>query len=400
MTPKSLHERIFTLANLTETDDPVVSCYLNLESGYRPALNERVCFLKKGIARQRLQSFWEAVGQVEYFMLRNLFPESKSIAVFSRGGEQSFFVSLQFGIPFPTRVSAGYAPDIFSLVALNDLFRNFLVLFAAEGEIRLLEINADSVKNRSEIHVHKILERHAQRHERRTKSQNLTGPIELLAEAAARGGYQHWILAGDARITSKIAGAIPNLFVPKLVSTIRASNNDRNPVIAMAALAAFEEFETQSRMQAQARLEQEIKNRASVVSGTASSVKALRTERASALLMSNDYDPGRGWTCRVCRELAVALRKPTACPRCGASRLHELSIREEMVRMAVRNGCPVRILEAGEGIAAIGNVGCLLRHTSTRPCANSARGTGPDWRRQTGAPDKPLHGQPARYGDR
>jgi len=50
---KELQKHIRTLATLPEAGAPVISCYLDLEtseSGYRPALDQRVRLLRKSLS--------------------------------------------------------------------------------------------------------------------------------------------------------------------------------------------------------------------------------------------------------------------------------------------------------------------------------------------------------------
>jgi len=117
--PTELHRHISTLANLEEAAEPVVSCYLDLETGYRETLNERVRSLESNLDRHLRVSFWEALGRIEVFVGTGIRPESRGAAVFSRGGERAFFLPLQFRVALPTRVTVSAVPHIYHLIELR-----------------------------------------------------------------------------------------------------------------------------------------------------------------------------------------------------------------------------------------------------------------------------------------
>ena len=119
MQPTELQRHILTLANLEEAAEPVVSCYLDLGTGFREVLNQRVRSLKDRLDRRLRVPFWEALGRIEVFIGTGIRPESLGAAVFSRGGERAFFLPLQFRVALATRVSVSARPHIYSLVELR-----------------------------------------------------------------------------------------------------------------------------------------------------------------------------------------------------------------------------------------------------------------------------------------
>lgn len=116
---EDLQRHVLNLANLEEAAEPVVSCYLDLGSAYRENLNEKVRSLKNELERRLRLPFWEALGRIEVFVGTGICPESRGAALFSRGGERSFFVPLQFTAPLPTQVIVSAKPHIYPLVELK-----------------------------------------------------------------------------------------------------------------------------------------------------------------------------------------------------------------------------------------------------------------------------------------
>jgi len=109
------------------------------------------------------------------------------------------------------------------------------------------------------------------------------------------------------------------------------------------------------------------------VAGTLSSFRVLKLGRGSLLVISRSYAPDPGWSCCGCGELTISFREPPACSACGYRSLRELNVKEEMVRIAERQRCPIRIVEHCERMKAIGGVGCMVSRPiveqSGRPAA-------------------------------
>ena len=255
-----LQQQVMTLANLKEAEEPVVSCYLDLRSRYRESLNDRVRAVKNQLDRRMRLPFWEALGRIEVFVGTGIRPESRGAAIFSRGGEHSFFLPLQFEVPLSTWVTVSARPHIYHLVELwHD-------------------------------HSHR---------------------------------------------TSRPSGI---------------------------ESARFEEEESLALL---ATLHKEMSASGLAVGGTLASLKALKEGRVSVLLLSRSYAPDPGWLCCGCEGLLIAFPMPPGCSSCGGRMLRELDLKEELVRIAVQNSCPIRIVEHSDGMKAIGGIGCLLSHQVT-----------------------------------
>ncbi len=140
--PTELQRHILTLANLEEAAEPVVSCYLDLRTGYREALNERVRSLKNGLDRRLRVPFWEALGRIEVFVGTGIRPESTGAALFSRGGDSAFFLPLQFGVVLPTRVAVSARPHIYHLVELRHNCSSRMVRSSGTETCRVDEIES------------------------------------------------------------------------------------------------------------------------------------------------------------------------------------------------------------------------------------------------------------------
>ncbi len=63
-----LQKRIQQLAFLEESDEPVVSCYINPGTQYRKVLTDQVQSAKRTVAPEMFPAFYEALGRIEVFL--------------------------------------------------------------------------------------------------------------------------------------------------------------------------------------------------------------------------------------------------------------------------------------------------------------------------------------------
>src|ERR1035437_1442734 len=99
MDVKTLQQHLIALATLNETGAPVVSCYLNLERGplaYRGALDERVELLRRSLPEPRRSQVAAALEPIEAWLRARPANGTQGLALFSRAGDQPFFLPLAF----------------------------------------------------------------------------------------------------------------------------------------------------------------------------------------------------------------------------------------------------------------------------------------------------------------
>ena len=372
MEMKNLRKHIRALVTLGETEAPVISCYLNLESGvsgYRKALDERIGLLRKSLDRDTRRYFEEALSRIETFIATKLLPDAKGAAIFSRGGDQPFFRSLQFRVPLPNWFGVDSAPNIYHLVELKDTYPRFVILFSTRERACIMEVNLGDVTEIWEEHpeLHEQTNRvwtreHYQHHRKELEKQFITDKINILGRLISARGYTHLILAGDQRMTSRVRNVLPKHLASKLVDIVVASERDRLTDVVSAALVSFVErikLESQTVVE---RLHRQINTHGLAVIGTVATLNALKWGQADMLVLDKSYDPGQGWMCEACKAISLNRALHNICPECGSEELRDLNVKEEMVRMAERSGCRVEIVDHNDVLMRFGGVGCLLRY--------------------------------------
>ena len=145
---EKLNMHIRNLAVLGETDNPMISCYINNEAGrvsYRDAIDARIREIRKALSSDQRLGFEQALGRIETFLAADVKPEAKGVAVFSRGGESPFFQALQFRLRLPNLMSVDSVPHIYELVVLKDTYHRYVILISTESHARIVEVSVGNV---------------------------------------------------------------------------------------------------------------------------------------------------------------------------------------------------------------------------------------------------------------
>ncbi len=176
------------------------------------------------------------------------------------------------------------------------------------------------------------------------------------AAVFARGGDRVFFLPlqfGEVLPTRVTVEARPHIY--QLVALRHDNMNPSRP--AGMQVSRADEKENLALLES---LSREMSASGLAVGGTVASFKALKDRRASALLLSELYAPDPGWVCRACGDVRMASQMPRECASCSGKVLRELNLKEELVRIAVQQNLPIRILEHSDGLKSLGGIGCLL----------------------------------------
>jgi len=369
---KELQRHILTLATLPQTGDPVISCYLNRETGQpngRHMLEERVRLLRGSLLPKWRWEFEEGLNRIDAYLRQGVPERVVGLAMFARAGQQPFFLPLQFHVPLPNWFAVDTAPNIYHLVEVKDTYHRYAVLFCTETGVRILGLNVGTVIDDIWKHFPEPRDR-ASRNWTREQYQNdrqqqnnlfISELIGVLSQFMFAGRYGHLILAGHPRVTSRIRKALPKHVAAKLVDVVPASEYDRPSDVVTATLVSFAEQEERESQVAVERLQREIDTHGRAVAGTAATFEALKWGQVSMLVLAKAYDPGNGWMCGACGAAGVEPSSLNICLECLSTELRELNVKEEMVRMAERTGSRVEVVNHSDSLMRLGGIGCLLR---------------------------------------
>ncbi|MCP4709936.1 MAG: hypothetical protein GY869_15035 [Planctomycetes bacterium] len=368
-----LENLIQTLATLPETETPVISCYLLLENGRLQDNNifeQRIRDIKGSITVLKRFDIDQATDPIMKYLNGNLKPNTKGVAIFSRSGNEPFFLGLQFHVPLPNWIAVNSIPNIYHLMELKDTYHRYVVMLSGKDHARILEINLGSVtKETQERHSgfrqragRKFTKDHYQNHQKERGRKFIKEKIKTLERLISTGDHSHLILAGHPANVALIRKELPRNLSDKLIDIIPASSKTTLTNVVESSIASFiEAEEAESRTIAQ-NLFWQIQTGGLAVAGTGPSYLALQRGQADTLVLAQSYSPGQAWKCVSCELMNPLHDKPESCPACGSTELKDLDVKEDMVRLAEQNGCGVEVVNVSEELIQLGSVGCLLRY--------------------------------------
>lgn len=368
---QNLEDHVRTLVTLNETEDPLLSCYLNLDLGrasYRNDLDLRVRVIREALPKQARRGFEEALGRIEAFLASQVLPETNGVALFSRAGAEPFFLSLQFRLPLPNHLGVDTVPNIYHLVELKDTYHRYVLLISTETHARIVEVDVGNVTRELWIAHPELRERvgrewtkeHYQSHRRDRSAKFVKEKIQVLDRLVSDREHTHLILAGSPKVVDRVRNALPKRLTEKVIDVVRMPGTATAEEAVLATLARYAEHEQEESLNTAALLLDELARGGLAIHGTSESLAALRRAQVDVLVLSSAYEPPDGWACGSCDAADVG-ELPPACPCCGERKVRETNLREQLVRLAEMLGVKIEIVRESDVLFDIGGVGCLLR---------------------------------------
>ncbi len=380
MEMKELKKHVRTLATLPETDAPVISCYLELFNGKiksRDTYKELTRAVMVGLSEQELYNVRKAQESITEYLLNNLLPDAKGIAVFSRAGDDAFFLPLQFRVPLPNWVSLSSTPNIYHLVEMKDTYHRYVVMISTKKSARIVEVNLGEVtaqlwqerKDLRERVGREWTKEHYQKHSKERGLKFIKEKIKILEQIILAGGHTHLILAGHPTMTSRVRNELPRHLLEKLVDVVTINAQAKSVNAVEATIASFVEAEEIESQLVAELLSQKIHTGGLAVAGAEGSFKALKQRQVDTLVLLGNYSPGPAWICEICGTATVKKKRPDACAECGSISLKSFDLKEEMVRLAEGQDCLIEVVNDSEALVKLGGIGCLLRYQLQNGCA-------------------------------
>ncbi len=370
---KKLRKHVWTLASLPETDELVVSCYMTIENGRvknSNAYEEYLHPIKRGLLTQEWQSMRAALEPIGAYLANKLLPDSKGVAIFSRAGDEPFFLPLQFQVALPYWIAVDSTPNIYHLVELKDTYHRYVVLITTRESARILEVNVGSVTKdlwtrRPELRKRigrEWTKMHFQKHAKERGRRFIKEKVKILKRLMSEAGHTHLVLAGHPSMTAEVRDNLPKHLLSKLVDLVPLSDKTETSDVVKATIGSFIRAEEEESQYTAELLSQEVHTGGLAVAEAGDCLKALKENRADTLVMLKTYSPGRGWTCTDCGFTGFDNHIPGRCTACKGLVMKEFDLKEEMVRLAEHTGAAVEIVSQSDSLNRLGGVGCLLRY--------------------------------------
>jgi peptide chain release factor subunit 1 len=348
-------ETIAILRRLADWTAPggtgVVSVYCDMRpqaSGERPAAREASVIVKDRLHRIEksllprgpgLDSFRKDRPRIEAALDENRAGVA-GLAIFAcdAGG---LFEVVRSGTEFVNRVSYGRRPALFQLARLVDDFEPAVVAVADTNTLRLFSVRFGGLrevrgKDEDSIHFQKrstggYSEARYQRHIDKHRREFAEEAAAAIADLVQRERATRLVLAGDEVAIPLLREALPRDLTQRLTGDalrihIRANRDDVAAEVA-EVLAVAEE---RSSRKVADELVGEVLEDDLGVAGIDETRDALVAGQADVLVITAAFQPAE--------------------------------VREEFTRRAIQTGARVEVVDAHEGLEALGGVGALLRY--------------------------------------
>ncbi len=338
---ESLRTHIVELVNLPESEEPLISAYLDLlenEDYLRSKLSHWAKTARSTQSSDQRAAFDAALIDVEEAIRGEWPDEVRSAAVFSRRGTNPFLLVVPFSVSLDLHFTATSVPAIFPLVQLKDRFHRFVVVIITEAVSRIFEVTLGSVSEEFLTRRPELSERlgrewgreHFHQKKRENDRRFISDQVTIITTLMAKRGLNHLILAGNSRNVAPLREALPKHIGSRLVGEIRKSpiKGDTSLVLE-EAIDKFIEAESAESRDTVTRLNEQIRVGALAVVGVEQSRDAIIGGYAAELVISEE--------------------------------LHEPD-REDLTRLATARNLDIEVCEGDDLLTLHGGVGCLLRY--------------------------------------
>ena len=344
MNAPTLEDLVTWLAGVEASPSPLISCYVDLTRPREEQIAEiqqRSAVARVGLRGQARYDYDDAMDEVVDYLRRRSVQGKKSLAVYSRWGDEPLFAALELDGALENQVMVDTLPMIYPLIALKDKLNRFVVVITSEAEARILEVAIGEVTEsmlakRPELRKRvgrEWTKEHFQSHKRNRHAQFLKEKVALLEQLMAKKGYNHLIILGSGPNVSRLTSALPKRLQDLVINPKEAVPWNNLSDAVKEAIQLFiqeEERESQSTVK---RLHTGIMSNGLGIAGHDAVLKALLAGQADTLVILDDYP---------------------------------LDQREELVRAAVQANVIIETVGESELLEHYGGAGCLLRY---RPAA-------------------------------
>jgi len=346
---RELQEHIRTLVTLEETEAPVVSVYMNLQTNtveLQEFTRHRLALLKGSLPQEQLSHFQQAMERIGRYVAEELDKSMGGAAIFARNGTSPFFLALQFQVPLPNMIVGGSYANIYPLVELKDTFHRYVVVVMNDRGARIVEVDLGEVTKelwaaqpQLREHIGQMWASRQYQHHRGHQAETVIQEAsKVLDRVMSSGGHTHLILAGD--LAWRLRYALPHHLSETFIDVVDISQRASVHDIAIGSIGTFVEKEDQESLEIVERLVREIRMDGLAVVGAEATLEALQFGVGDILVIAQSFD----LECRV---------------------------KDKLVSLAEQHRCQIETVRQSEALDQLGGVGCLLRYRTRFPINSS-----------------------------
>ena len=261
------------------------------------------------------------------------------------------------------------APSLYGLVEVRDTYHRYVAALATKQWVGVFEVNLGSVTRHISSRLPTLRPRRGNgstkedRDNRRREriSQYFRDQVRAIEQTMIEGGYAHLVLAGRPQAVAHLRSLLPKPLADRIAGVAYDSGARRISDAIAATVRCFVSYEERESQALLARLADEIGAGGLAVAGPGACLEALRAYQGDVLLLARrrNFDPF--WDCSACGRIERDPPRARVCPGCAKAQMRPINAREEMVRLALRSGCRIEVVDNNETLHHLGGAGCLLR---------------------------------------
>jgi hypothetical protein len=338
---EKLERHIRALVEIDPTDSLMISCFVNLEhprANYAIDLETQIQKLRRQLSGDQLEELEAGFATIKAFLKEVQAPKTRGAAIYLRGGETPFYLTMEFEVPLETELFLDELPHIYPLIALKDTYHRFVTVITTERGARIFETTLGAVTEEILTERKELRKRigrewtreHYQNHKREREQQLVREKIQVIDELMRRRGHNHLVIAGSPAMVGRMTAALPPRLKEKLISTVNSNPNSGVNPILLEAVQLFVEAENAESHDRVRKLRRELMSTGLAVAGFEESKSALEGGYADLLIIDTD--------------------------------VFEAREREQLMHLATAKGVGVETVNGSDILKRLRGVGCLLRY--------------------------------------
>lgn len=384
--PMNLNAPLDRLAALEPSPYPVVSLYLNTQSGARGRDNYQA-FVRKEL-KARIQSYpprssdremlERDMERVARFLDTDVQPSANAVAIFAcdAGG---LFETIQLDAPVGDHwLFVGDRPHLYPLARVASQYPRYAAVLADTNSTRILVMALGGVSSRTAVEGEKTRrssqggwsQARYQRHVENYHLHHIKDVVETLEKIVQHEGLDRIVISGDAVVIPLLREHMPKALAEMVVDEIKLPSHAADDDIVRATLESMRKADEETdREKVDAAVGAYRAGGLGVV-GPDATLLALTNGQVDELLLTASVDRLNPLTDSVAAQMAIAndsaiaepVVEPSAAGEAATAEMGTVRLADELVTKAHQTAAKVCFIEDASLLEAYGGVAASLRY--------------------------------------
>lgn len=371
-----IKEKLAYLANISETEHPFITLYLNVHSNniyergelnrifIKNAFNDYIMTIQDD--KEKLDNFRADEDKINYFLQNEVESRAHGVAIFACSA-LGVFETFQSVMPFENSFGVNGYPHLKQLAIQADEYEDCLAVMLDSKKAEIFEIKLGGFIMNKSIVKHAVHRFHKQggwsqmryqRHIENQKDNHYSKVAEVVAQYSDEKNYSNIILIGQHSEVQRFMEKLPERVTKKVISknTLPARENI-NEIIE----TILDDLNKSEKVRETKMVSDIINNTQAggmMTMGIQDTINLAREGRVSTLVFAEDI-VYKGWRCENCYYINKQQHIP-GCPKCNGN-TKNTDLVEDAIRLTLKDRGTVEVvknesayeLERHEGIGAI-----------------------------------------------